>query len=365
MVLLTGSVILDAITLITALLVLINIHFLYVYKHFERLGIPYEKCSIPFGSIGNPFTRNEHNNVTARRMYTKHKELGHRHFGFYVLNKPVYMPVDLDIIRCILTKDFEHFYNRGTYVNEKADPVEAHLVTLESTKWKDMRAKVTPAFSSGKMKMVFNTLVERSDEMLKFIEKKRLDSCAVDGRSVIGRYVTDVIGSCAFGLECNSFKEDAKDRKFERRIFAVSIVRRVFTYIFPKLSKILGVKVLSDTLSNFILNVVKDAVAYRENNNFYRKDFLQLLIEIKNKQNAEGGTFTMEQLAAQVYLFFAAGYETTATTLMFCLYELALHKEVQNKVREEIRSVLSHHGKLSYDSIQDMKYLAQVLDGKF
>jgi cytochrome P450 family 6 len=47
------------------------------------------------------------------------------------------------------------------------------------------------------------------------------------------------------------------------------------------------------------------------------------------------------------------------------LYELARHEDIQEKLRREINSVLEqHNGQMTYDSIQDMKYLSQVIDGK-
>ena len=41
-------------------------------------------------------------------------------------------------------------------------------------------------------------------------------------------------------------------------------------------------------------------------------------------------------MQGQVAVFIAAGYETTATTLAYMSYYLALYPEVQEKLREEI-----------------------------
>jgi cytochrome P450 family 6 len=68
---------------------------------------------------------------------------------------------------------------------------------------------------------------------------------------------------------------------------------------------------------------------------------------------------------AQSLTFLIAGYETAASTLSFCLYELALHPEIQQSLRAEILQVLSEQdGKLTYDSIQDMTYLDRVVSGE-
>jgi cytochrome P450 family 6 len=68
---------------------------------------------------------------------------------------------------------------------------------------------------------------------------------------------------------------------------------------------------------------------------------------------------------AQAFFFLFAGYETSASTLSFALYELALHPEIQQSLRAEILQVLSEQdGKLTYDSVQGMSYLDRVVSGK-
>nr|CAI5817453.1 unnamed protein product [Callosobruchus analis] len=46
-----------------------------------------------------------------------------------------------------------------------------------------------------------------------------------------------------------------------------------------------------------------------------------------------------------------------------CLYELALRQDLQDKVRANINSVLSkYNGEITYDALNEMKYLNQALD---
>ena len=67
----------------------------------------------------------------------------------------------------------------------------------------------------------------------------------------------------------------------------------------------------------------------------------------------------------QALAFLLAGYETSASTLTFALYELALHPEIQQSLRAEILQVLSKHdGNVTYDGIQDMSYLDRVVSGE-
>ena len=51
--------------------------------------------------------------------------------------------------------------------------------------------------------------------------------------------------------------------------------------------------------------------------------------------------------------------------MSFALYELSVHPEIQSRLREEITEVLQkYNNEITYDSIQEMKYLDMVVNGK-
>ena len=70
-------------------------------------------------------------------------------------------------------------------------------------------------------------------------------------------------------------------------------------------------------------------------------------------------------MAGQVINFFEAGFEISSTTMSNALYELALHPNIQDKLREEIKNeVQQNKGILTYDSIKRISYLDKVVKGK-
>jgi len=85
--------------------------------------------------------------------------------------------------------------------------------------------------------------------------------------------------------------------------------------------------------------------------------------ELSNAKNDLGNEeFDEVDVAANAFLFFIAGFETTASTMSFCLYELSLNRDIQQKVRDEIMEVRkNNNGKITVDSLKDLNYMEMVL----
>jgi len=99
------------------------------------------------------------------------------------------------------------------------------------------------------------------------------------------RYTTDVIGTCAFGIEMNALSdEDSEFRKMGRNIFAptwYNFLRfrmgQFFPWLFIALSYILPYT--KDT--KFFMRLITETIDYREKNNIVRYDFVDALRELK------------------------------------------------------------------------------------
>lgn len=352
--------------LLSVALALVSFLF-YVYKkHFnywKDRGVPYDEPAFIGGSMkGVGSTR--HFTEAYQTIYKKFK--GKEPIvGFFNFVNSALMILDLEIVKQILIKDFGSFSGRGLYVNERDDPLSGHLVQLDGPKWKELRHKLTPTFTSGKMKFMFPIVIEVGNRFGNLLAEKVPKVAVLEVTELLGRFTTDVIGTCAFGIECNSLSDpEAKFLKMGREslIGRHSFAVIGFKMAFPNVARFFHMKDNKDEVIDFFMKVVHENVDYREKNNIHRNDFMNMLIEMKNKPNSE---LTMNELAAQSFIFFLAGFETSSTTMGYALHELAVNQDIQEKLRDEIEEVLqNHNGEFTYECMLEMKYLDQVLDGE-
>uniref|UniRef100_A0A1L8E424 Putative cytochrome n=1 Tax=Nyssomyia neivai TaxID=330878 RepID=A0A1L8E424_9DIPT len=347
--------------------------YLYVKKKFqywEEKGVPYIKPAFPFGILKG-LGSTTHTSEVFTKAYNELK--GKDVFGgLYFFTKPVVLPTDLELLKNIFVKDFQYFHDRGIYVNEKDDPLSGHLFALSGQRWKSLRNKLSPTFTSGKMKMMHSTIIAVAKEFQNYLGTVAHKDGEVEIKDILSRFTTDVIGNCAFGIECNSLKDpNAEFRKIGKRVFEFSpieFIRIFFLAMFQNVGRVLKMSVNKPEVSAFFLRLLKETTEYREKNNVKRNDFLDLLMQIMKTGKLEGddtdlGKMTFEELAAQTFLFFIAGFETSSSTMTFALYELAQNQDIQDRARDEVNRILEkHNGEYTYDACMEMKYIDQIIN---
>lgn len=104
---------------VTLLMVLVVLYFKWIYSYWNRKGVANFPAVIPFGNAKEVVLQTVSLGLDVEKFYKQFKKLGVRYAGYYFLNRPIFIPMDLELIKMILTKDFQHFVNHGVYINEE------------------------------------------------------------------------------------------------------------------------------------------------------------------------------------------------------------------------------------------------------
>jgi cytochrome P450 len=90
-----------------------------------------------------------------------------------------------------------------------------------------------------------------------------------------------------------------------------------------------------------------------------RDDLLAMLLEMRDQDSGEG--MSDQQARDEVVTIFFAGHETTAATMAWAYYLLSAHPEVEDKLRQELKTVLNGRAP-SFADLPKLIYMQQVLN---
>lgn len=105
---------------------------------------------------------------------------------------------------------------------------------------------------------------------------------------------------------------------------------------------------------NMFKKLMSDSITMRQQSGRTQNDFLDYIMQIREKTNSD--VYTTTAMSIQ---FFVDTYETANLIKTFLLIELAGNVEIQSKLRKEIRNA----GDLSYDILSSLPYLDQCVYG--
>ncbi|KAL0868785.1 hypothetical protein ABMA27_008217 [Loxostege sticticalis] len=355
-------------------LVVIYLYNTRTFNYWAKRGVKHDKPVIFFGNSAKNFLMKQSRSEAAEEMYYKYPN--EKVVGFYRSSAPELILRDPDLVKQVLISDFVHFYARGFHPYPKN--VEAtinNLFITEGDLWKMLRQRMTPAFTSGKLKHMFPLIIERAEKLQVRTLNAAKKGVPIDARDLMARYTIDFIGCCGFGLDADTLnEEDSEFRKLAFDLFNFTLKDLIIFNLkemFPALTqnlKFFGR--VEERVFRIINQIIKDK-GYKPSG---RGDFVDLLLEYHQKGPIEveslekllpDGTpekvtmgLTNDLIVSQTFLFFGAGFETSSSTTSTTLHHLAFNPEIQKKVHKEIDEVLTrHNNKLSYDAIQEMTYL--------
>lgn len=312
--------------------------FLYYYtsgyNYWKKLGVYGPKPIFFFGSYQQVFLKKSTAAEMLSKIYSDWKNKA-SFVGIYKCHKPQLLITNLDLIKHILITDFSYFTGRGMTTNKEVDPLSENLFNIDGPRWRILRQKLTPTFTSGKLKNMIQLMIECADVFEASLKKKisEKEETIIDCRKLAENFTVDVIGSCVFGINMNaqSQEENSQFRKFARDAGAsnfLTILKRTIRDVWPVLFKLMKFRIIPRDGSKFFIKSIKETIAARREKNIFRNDMVQLLMEIQDNNCDDDFEFTDGLMAAQAFIFFFAG-ETFFYQFIQPIVEIFLWQNLQ------------------------------------
>ncbi|XP_011705626.1 PREDICTED: cytochrome P450 9e2-like, partial [Wasmannia auropunctata] len=257
---------------------------------------------------------------------------------------PAVLLRDPELIRDVLVKNFEHFPDHRSFLDESVEPLfTKNIFSLRGDRWREMRNTLSPSFTASKMKFMFDLLSKCSHDFVNYLVDHPELCHEIESKGTFRRYTTDVIATAAFGISVNSMRD--RDNEFyvkgmETNKFFVSrpaMAKYIFLRMFPWLAKSIGLTFFPSATYKFYKKIVEETIRARQEQDIVRPDMIHLLMQSRDKKSDNGDEITLDVIVSQAFFFFFAGFDTASVLMCFIAHELAVNPNIQNRLREEVQ----------------------------
>lgn len=308
----------------------------------------------------------------------------------FIENGLVLVTRDPDLLKQIMIKDFNNFVDRREVLWSRS-LMRDGLFFLRGRNWKRMRRIMSPTFSTGKLKAISNRVSEAARRLGDVFEKCGRSGSQIQLLHVTGQYTTSIIAKTAFGVEADSIGEEEDD---QFTYFAKNILRPfkqwefVFERVFSRfqkvrwaIAKILGVyppDPCPQKTVDYFHSILEQSISERETverqgSRTLHNDFLQNMVSLKIATDSANDrkdisacdistkTLTTNEVIAQSMITIFAGYETTSSTLQFCLLKMAQNPDIQERVFQEVTDNVEQEWP-THEELAKLHYTEQVIN---
>ncbi|CAG2165938.1 unnamed protein product [Oppiella nova] len=312
-----------------------------------------------------------------------------------VLALPVLIVAEPELIKHIIVTDFHVFHDRLWKPSDRSRVEALSVAGAQGDRWRRVRAVVSPVFRSRKLSKMHALIDKLSNRMVNALDVMAKNEGQFDAVDTSERYVTEVIVACGFGTKSSALTDlDDPYLVNARTIFSASMFRFLCAQLIPTfLRHFLNIKSLTTAKEiDYFKNLLQHILTLRLNSGQKYTDFMGLLINARKEWDvtltdndsqthyfisgdeepslsrqssteAKAGNpwLSDEEIVAQGVMLVGAGFGTTASTLAFMAYELALNPSVQQKLYDEINGAIDSDGEIPYDVLTRLPYLDAVL----
>jgi unspecific monooxygenase len=240
---------------------------------------------------------------------------------------------EADAIRHVLVDNYENYTRTAAAIRVLRPVLGEGLLIAEGRNWKHQRRTLAPAFTPRAVAMLAPHMIAVTDDTIAQLRGR--SGVAVDLREVMQRMTLEIAGRTMFSFGMERHGPTLRDFVME---YGERLARPYFFDLLLPLSwpspKDFARARFRKRWTAFIATLMAERRAAGKNDGAPARDLFDLMGAAHDPETGAG--FTAEQLGDEVATMILAGHETTATTLFWALYLLALDQATQGEVAAEV-----------------------------
>uniref|UniRef100_A0A8D8FRG5 Probable cytochrome P450 28a5 n=2 Tax=Culex pipiens TaxID=7175 RepID=A0A8D8FRG5_CULPI len=336
-------------SILISIATLLYLYLTWNFNYWRDRGVSGPRPKPFLGTFSSGFTQKEHPVEENNRIYNHYKNEA-AFIGGFSFRSPQLFILSSTLVRDILLKFHKHFQANDVSIDVSADPLLArHPFFLQGEDWRKQRAQVTPAFTSNRLKSLLPLMDNVCCNMVDHIEREAKLG-PIESKELAAKYTTDVVASCIFGTEGGSFTaEESEIRETSKALLNQTFMFVVITAvqsIAPFVRRFVKLSLIPKRIEDFFVGLMAEAIRTRKASGTRQSDYLDYLIGLQEKKD-----ISVLDMAAHGVTFFIDGFETTSEVLAFALFEIAMNRDVQKRLRQEILDTENQEGSLSFETV--------------
>ncbi|KAI0034595.1 cytochrome P450 [Vararia minispora EC-137] len=240
-----------------------------------------------------------------------------------------------------------------------------NIIATEGAPWKVHRKIAAPAFTEKNYRMVWNESVRIVQDLLDNEWKRTPEIKYEHVLDLTVPMSLFIIASAGFGQHMSWAEEKSVPAgytmSFKDSLHRVSSDLHLKLLLPPWMlgltSHLRKVRDAFDDFDKYLLEMIAVRRAAKEEH----ADLFSNLLKATELEADATSKLSDRELAGNIFAFLLAGHETTAHTLCFCLSYLALYPREQDRLYEEIKTVLADPDSLPAQIYEDMARLPYAL----
>ena len=254
-----------------------------------------------------------------------------RFFGrsSFIINAP-------DAIRHVLVDNYENYTRTPTAMRVLRPVLGEGLLIAEGRAWKHQRRTLAPAFTPRAVSTLVPHMIAGIDETV-----AKLDAgcgAPVALYEIIQRMTLEIAGRTMFSFEMGHHGATLRNfvMEYGTRLAEPRFLDLLLPLSWPSPQDFARAR-FRKRWTAFVGALMAERRARGKTDGAPPRDLFDLMGDARDPET--GAAFTDEQLGDEVATMILAGHETTATTLFWALYLLALDPATQDEVAREVEAL--------------------------